>query len=310
MYNQTKPYKKQIFELIKKTWDTPYISVRDGIYPIFEKKFSFPEIDHTDGIGTKGVYHWQQRTFKNAVLDALAMNINDLILMRAVPYKLQNHILIQEDDEKAILDIVKNLSKECKKRNIAITGGETSIHNNINGLDLSLTISGFIKNYKLNRFEIGDFLIGIKSNGLHSNGFTKIKEVFNEEFKQDFIVPTMIYLDEIYSLEEKVDIHGMMHITGGAYTKLKDILQNADILIKRNHRLKPHQIFIELYNESVSDEEMYKTFNCGIGFVLSISKQDVNKINSRSRMDVIGEVIKGTGKVRLESMFSDKIIEL
>lgn len=80
MYDPTKPYKKQILELIKQTWETPYVSVKGDIYPIIERKFSYPEVDHTDGIGTKGVYHWQQRTFGNAALDALAMNLNDLAL--------------------------------------------------------------------------------------------------------------------------------------------------------------------------------------------------------------------------------------
>ena len=56
MYNSIKPYKKDILELIKQTWETPYVSVKDGIYPIIEKKFSYPEVDHTDGIGTKGFF--------------------------------------------------------------------------------------------------------------------------------------------------------------------------------------------------------------------------------------------------------------
>ncbi len=67
-YNPEKPYKEQILKLITKTWRTPYISVREGLYPVFKKKFGFPEIDHTDGIGTKGIYHWEKRTFRNAVL--------------------------------------------------------------------------------------------------------------------------------------------------------------------------------------------------------------------------------------------------
>jgi phosphoribosylaminoimidazole (AIR) synthetase len=160
MYDPTKPYKKDILELIKQTWETPYVSVEEpmeGVYPIIKKKFSYLEVDHTDGIGTKGVYHWHQKTFRNAALDALAMNLNDLALMRAIPYKLQNHILIPEDDKEAILEIVASLTEECKKRNIAITGGETSIHNNIDGLEISISISGFIKNYKPNRFEIGEY---------------------------------------------------------------------------------------------------------------------------------------------------------
>lgn len=309
MYDTTKPHKKQILELIKQTWETPYVSIRGDIYPIIEKKFSYPEIDHTDGIGTKGIYHWQQRSFKNASLDALAMNLNDLALARATPYKLQNHILIPEDDREAILEIVGTLSKECKKRDIAITGGETSIHNNIRGLDISITVSGFIKNYKPNRFETGDILIGVRSNGLHSNGFTKLREIFGGEYKPEFIEPTRIYLDSILALNEQFDIHGMMHITGGAYVKLKDLLCDADVKLRRNHKLQPQSIFRDLYKQGISDEEMYKIFNCGIGFILSVSPGDADKIVSELDADIIGEVISGSGKIEIESMFSDKKIE-
>jgi phosphoribosylformylglycinamidine cyclo-ligase len=294
MYDPTKPCKKDILELIKQTWETPYVSVKTdakGVYPIIKKKFSYLEVDHTDGIGTKGIYHWQQRTFRNAALDALAMNLNDLALMRAIPYKLQNHILIPEDDKEAILEIVASLTEECKKRNIAITGGETSIHNNIDGLEISISISGFIKNYKPNRFEIGDILIGIRSNGLHSNGFTKLREIFGKEYKPEFVEPTTIYLDIALALDERYDIHGMMHITGGAYTKLKDLLGCADVKIKRSHKLQPQPIFRDLYNRGISDEEMYKTFNCGVGFILSVFPKDADKIVSElDDADIIGEV--------------------
>lgn len=311
MYDPTKPYKKQILELIKQTWETSYVSVKKGIYPVIEKKFSYIEVDHTDGIGTKGIYHWQQRSFRNAVLDALAMNLNDLALARARPYKLQSHVYIPKDDKEAILEIIKSLTGECKKRQIAYTGGETSIHNNMGGLDISITISGFIRDHKPNEFEIGDILIGFKSNGLHSNGFTNIREVFGKEYNSEFIRPTEIYLDTILKLDEKYDIHGMMHITGGAFTKLKDLLHNADAIISRNHKLKPQKILKELFERGFSDEEMYKTFNCGIGFVLSANEKDAKKIVSElDNVDIIGEVTSGSGKIRLESMFSNKNVEL
>lgn len=311
MYDPTKPYKNEIIELIKQTWETPYVSVKEGTYPIIEKKFVSFEVYHTDGIGTKGVYHWQQRSFKNAVLDALAMNLNDLALIRARPDILQNHIFIPEDDKEAILEIIKNLAYECRKRDIAITGGETSIHNNIEGLDISITVSGFFETYKPNWFKKEDILIGIKSNGLHSNGFTKVREVFRNGYRPEFIKPTEMYLDTILELDEKYDIHGMMHITGGAFSKLKGALHDADAIIRRNHKLKPQKIFRELYNRGCGDEEMYKTFNCGIGFVLSTNKKDAKKIVSElDNADIIGEVVSGTGKVRLESMFSSKNVEL
>ena len=316
MYDSTKPYKEHVLELIQSTWQTSYVSIKKDIYPVVKRNFPCTEeVDHTDGIGTKGIYHWKKRTFRNAVLDSLAMNLNDLAIARATPYKLQNHIIIPEDDKEAILKIIEALAEECKKRNIAITGGETSIHDNINGLEISVTASGFIKTRKSNKFRIEDVLIGIESSGLHSNGFTRLREVFGREYREDFVMPAHIYSGMILDLNEKYDLHGMMHITGGAYTKLKDLLDNADAQLTRNHKLKPQQIFLELYERGIPDEEMYRTFNCGTGFVLSVSQEDANevvlKINeSGFEADKIGKIIPGNKKIKLKSMFSDKEIEL
>lgn len=302
--------KEQIIKLVQKTWDTPHISVKNQIV---KKKFSFPEYHHSDGIGTKGIYHWQKRTFRNAVLDALAMNLNDLLIMGAKPYAVIDHLLLPRDDKETILEIMKHLSQECQKRNIAITGGETSYHNNLEGIDLSITMLGFIEKPRNNKFRIGDILIGLESNGLHSNGFTKVREIFGNKIKPEFIAPTHIYSDTIYPLLEKFDINGMVHITGGAFTKLKNICKNADVEIKRSHELKPQSIFQEIYKKGVDDTEMYKIFNCGIGFILSVEPKDVNKVLSaikNFKADIIGEIVSGNGKVKIESALSNKTIIL
>lgn len=323
MYNTTKPYTDRIKDLIRTTWETPYVSVSQNsgdVYPIIKRKFSRMEIDHTDGIGTKGVYHWKQRTFHEAVQDALAMNINDLLLMRAVPYKLQSHIMLPEDDEDAILSIVESLANECRKRNIAVTGGETSIHNNIDGLEIGLTVSGFISKYKPNRLKRNDILIGIESSGLHSNGFTKVRELFKDEFRKEFIKPTIIYSDFLLPLLEQYKINGMMHITGGGFTKLEKLLKNSDAFIISRDSPLPQQIFYDIYEKGVSDEEMYKTFNCGIGFVLSCPFKSshsnlIAELNSRGlKADVIG-FVQGFNKQRknkiiIESKFSNKKITI
>ncbi|MFH1073114.1 MAG: AIR synthase-related protein [Nanoarchaeota archaeon] len=312
MYDPAKPYKKQILEIIQRTWDTPYVSVSAGTYPLIRHKLSRDEfdIDHTDGIGTKGFYHWQQRSFSNAAIDALAMNLNDLAIMRATPYKLSNHIMIPQDDREAIIRIVETLADECVKRKIAMTGGETSMHDNIRGMDISITLSGFIQKPIGNLFKAGDALIGMASNGLHSNGFTKVREKFGDEFRPEFIEPTRIYLEEILELNKEYDIHGMMHITGGAYTKLKDLLPGLDAAITRHHSLEPQEVFDEIFSRGVSDEDMYRTFNCGIGFILGMDKSDANKLISENPgYEAIGEVVEGTGRVRITSMFSGKQIE-
>jgi phosphoribosylformylglycinamidine cyclo-ligase len=310
MYNPTKPYKHKILSLIESTWSSPYVKVKRGLYPIFERKISLPEVQHTDGIGTKGFYHWRKKTFRSAVLDALAMNLNDLAMVGATPYTLQNHIVLPKDDHKAILTIVSELAKECRKRKIVMTGGETSIHSDMPGMDISITVSGFVKNFPKNQCRVGDVLVGIKCNGLHSNGITKVREIFGQQNRKEFTTPTRIYLDEILSVLEKCKINGMMHITGGAFTKLKDILNKADAVINQPKKLEPQNIFLELYDTGVSDKEMYSTFNCGIGFILSVPKSEVEKILLKvSNSAILGEVESGIGKVKIRSAFSGKIIQ-
>ena len=302
-----------MLRLIQQTWNTPYVEVMPGIYPIIKKKFSLPEIDHTDGIGSKALYHWQQKTFKAAVLDTLAMNLNDLALARAILYKLQNHLAMPEDNHAIMLEIIKHLSEECKKRQIAITGGETT--QQASSFDMTITLSGFIPQIKENRFKPEDILIGIKSSGLHSNGFTKVREIFKEEIRNEFTEPTLIYSDIILELDKNFAINGMMHITGGAFTKLKDIAEQVDFEITRNHSLHPQPIFQELSQEGIQDEEMYRTFNCGIGFILSIQENEADAIireikNAGFQADIIGKSVKGTGEIKIESMFSNKMVEL
>ena len=98
-----------------------------------------------------------------------------------------------------------------------------------------------------------------------------------------------------------------MHITGGAFTKLGDLLNGGDAIIYEDHKLKPHNIFYELNKKGVKDLEMYKTFNCGIGFVIGVNKKEADaclkRINKFER-DIIGEVVKGHGLVKINSSFS------
>ena len=309
MYKPFKPYKQNTITEIKKTWQTPYVSVKFNTYPVIQKKFSYSEIDHTDGIGTKGFYHWKEGTFKAAIIDALAMNLNDLAIVRAIPYKLSNHITVPLEDER-VFKIIQELVRQCLKYNIAIVGGENSFHNNMDGLDISMTVSGFIKKNHSNKFRVGDVLIGLKSSGLHSNGFTAVRKIFGNIKRPEFIAPTAMYLDTILNLSSKHQINGLMHITGGAFTKLKDILGKANATIEHPKNLLPQKIFYEIYKKGTTNKDMYQTFNCGIGFVLSVPKKEVSAILSKIKhAAIIGEVTPGTGIVEIKSAFDEKTIK-
>lgn len=312
MYNPTKPYKHELLRLIESTWNTPYVRVERGIYPIIQKKFFGSEVQHTDGIGTKGVYHLKKRTFTAAVQDAFAMNVNDLAMMGAVPYALQDHIVIPDAGHAGILAIMRALTKLCRTHKIAITGGETSHHDTMDGLDIGISISAFVPRKRANRCRVGDILVGLQSSGLHSNGFTLVRGMFGpREWRADFVRPTAVYLDTVLAFVRKHEVHAMMHITGGAFSKLKDILGAADAHIAFPKEFRPQAIFYEIFKRGISSRELYTTLNCGIGFVLSVPKEDAKRIvKSVKGALVVGEITKGSGKVHIRSVFDDSLVTL
>ena len=254
--------------------------------------------------------HWRWRTFGDAVTDALAMNLNDFAVSRAIPVEICDHIFVPQDDHGAIACIVYNLVVQCVDLGIAITGGETAIHEGMKGLEISITMRGIKRSCAPNLFQAGDALVGIASSGAHANGYTKIHHVLDiQEFLPESITtPTLIYHDAVDGVDRVCGIHGMTHITGGAFTKIKKFLCGNDAHIHRDHGLVPHDIFWQLVKKGVPEREMYCTFNCGIGFVIGIHPSMINTclsiLRQRFNADVIGEVKSGTGMVHMQSMFS------
>lgn len=305
-YDPTKPHNRVLQEQSQRTWKSRWASLSaDGL---LRRSFALPvwEIDHTDGIGSKGDLHWANRTFRNAVLDALAMNINDLAMFRARPYKMQNHLFLPEDDGNAIEAIAVAMADECLAREIVITGGECAIHNHMEGMEISVTMTGFVETPAANRFQPGDVLIGLPSDGLHANGTSLLRQLL--KFNDSWLAPT-----RIYEVPNWATIHGVQHITGGGFTKLKGRLDGADVYIHRRHSLLPHEVFrsaAEAIRGELPGDTMYKTFNCGIGMVLSVSPPAVDAVIRATGGDIIGEVTAGTGRVRIDSMFDDQTYDL
>lgn len=301
MYDATKPDSEEIIQLVGRTLkgDEPPST--------------------TDGLGNKGYYHWTKRTFENSAQDFLAMVLNDAGVKRFEAKFAQIHMMLPKDDREAKMRILSTLVEECLKRDIRITSGETAIHEYSDSLEIGGSLQGekyFDK--KPNRFEIGDYLVGVESKGLMSNGFTKIREIYGDDFREDFTNPTPIYYDVVIDmLKRKFPINGMAHITGGAFSKLVKLLGNdADVLVEQNSYLKPPQIFYEIKEKgNLTDGEMYKTFNCGVGFILAVPRINLEDAvaeftSAGFKASSIGRVTKGSGKVRIQSSFSDGEIVL
>jgi phosphoribosylformylglycinamidine cyclo-ligase len=336
-YDSSKPFKDRVIAAIESTW-----TVRSDIkvekkgpyaYIVEDLPENTVKIDHTDGVGTKGTLHWSMKTFGNAVRDAFAMNANDLILMGAEPYRIQDHIIMEKDDHEAIITIAEELSKLCKEYKVVVTGGESAILDTVKGMEIGITMIGIVDKNKLilPNVKRGDVIIGLESNGLHSNGFTFLRSLFMGDLKmqlsdevyegvslgEELTRPTRIYVNALKKLFEthRDKITGMMHMTGGAFTKLRDIIpNNVDIKINRTHSLNPHKIFSVVKEKANwDDKQMYKNFNCGVGFSIVVQKefaQEMLKVlNQELKADIIGEVVDGSGKVTVDSKFSDTTVE-
>jgi phosphoribosylformylglycinamidine cyclo-ligase len=235
----------------------------------------------------------------------------------------QNHIdyriiLCLKENNDAIFSIIKSLVKLCRKYKIAITSGETAILNTIKGLEIGITMVGKVKRNEIiePNIQVGDRLIGLASSGIHSNGITLARKILDGNEKE-IVKPTEIYVVAVNEVlkNHRKDVHGMVHVTGGAFNKLKDVMnKEVNIKIERNHNLKPQEIFRILKRGNLSDEEMYKTFNNGIGFIIVVDEKVANDIlnilRKKHNSDIIGHVEKGNGLIKIESEFSNRTILL
>ena len=328
-----KPFKKQIIEMIKRTWHTQYVDFVNG----FEyRKFTYPTCPQVDGIGNKPVYYFALGDFESGVLDALAMGLNDLGMYGATPFMAMDHLMLPKDPypyahEGIIGNIINCLVENCIRREIALECGETALHTNLTGFELSISMLGFAKEPRINRFQVGDALIGIRSAGIHSNGFSEFGKLFGESFwMQDdappelinALGPTPVYLDGMLRVRDKYRVNGTQHVSGEAYLKLLDILPpNADAFITRNFMLATQRIFQLIYEEMKrfyddADQAIYSVFNCGIGMIFSTAKPIAHRAADMFSdltgipAVVIGEIREGTGRVMIESRFSDRTIIL
>ncbi len=350
-YDPTKPFNKQTIELVEGTWGNAknYIVdiFREGKRSVYNERQWGYRANATDGIGTKAFLHWQmykgfRKSLKPAAQDAAAMVLDDLAELGAVPYRLEDHIVIQEEDEKAIYELMAGLVDVCNEHDVVITGGETAICDNIRGFEMGVTATGGLEDAsKRTKLKSGDVLIGLRSSGIHSNGLTFARHVFglgterqDKELQytlhhrlpwgrmvgEELTVPTTIYCDDLLRLKEDAEgqVHGMVHITGGGWTKLKELDETKRLDFHMDGRnQEPHLIFSYLKHLSKSlgnvkpltDSEMYKKFNCGTGFVVAVDQRYVEgalDVLEHHDPRVIGEVKKGAGRIKIKSAFSKR----
>ncbi|MDK0614863.1 phosphoribosylformylglycinamidine cyclo-ligase [Clostridium perfringens] len=251
-------------------------------------------VSGTDGVGTKLDIACKKRKFDTVGIDCVAMCVNDILCHGAKPLFFLDYIACGKLEAEVSSDLVKGVAEGCIKSQCSLIGGETA---EMPGMykEGDYDIAGFAvgivdKDKIINGKDIksGDKLIGIASSGVHSNGYSLIRKVFknlDEDFNgkaiwEELLTPTKIYVKPVLSLLEKFNIKGMAHVTGGGfYENLPRMLSEEElsIVINKNSYEIP-EIFKKLMELGVQEEEMYNTFNMGIGFVLCVEEDEVEEV--------------------------------
>ncbi len=322
---------KLIKNYVKKTYTKGVVSDIGGfggLFAIDKNEYDEPVlVSGTDGVGTKLMIAFKTDIHDTIGEDAVAMCVNDVICQGAKPLFFLDYIATGKLEPKKASDIVKGVASGCIKAGAALIGGETA---EMPGLysegeyDIAGFCVGIVDKKKIidgSSIVDGDILIGIPSSGIHSNGYSLVRKIFFEhknyrvdEYVEELgmtigealMVPTRIYPELILDLISKFEIKGMSNITGGGfYENIPRMFPEgitADIYTKDIDVLP---IFKLMQKEgNIEDDEMYSTFNMGIGMVIAVSADIAEKVisylNDKSEKPVIiGKTVKREGELQI-----------
>ena len=287
-----------------------------SLFDISNLKIKDPVIvSCTDGVGTKIELANKFKRFDTIGIDLVAMCINDLIVQGAKPLFFLDYIAIGKLNLNKTKKILKGIFKGCELSDCKLIGGETAEMPGIYSKD-KFDLAGFSvgivsKKRILDKKNVkkGDIILAIPSNGIHSNGFSLVRSILKKnkipaKLKKDILKPTKIYSREILKLTDKNLIHAAAHITGGGLIEnlLRSIPENLTLNIDLS-KIKILEIFKWLKTKKLSDQEMMRTFNCGVGFCLIVPKKNISRIKkffSKNYLPYeIGYISKNKKKVRL-----------
>ena len=273
----------------------------------------------TDGVGTKIEIANLLNKFNTIGIDLVAMSVNDLIVQGARPLFFLDYISINKINLTKLKSIISGILKGCKIAECNLVGGETAEMPGTyakNKFDIAGFAVGIVEKKKIlngKKIKNNDLVLAIPSSGLHSNGYSLVRKLINIKkinvnknkfLKKELIKPTKIYVKEILNLMDNDLLNGCANITGGGIVdNLKRILPNnlnAKIDLSKVNTLR---IFRWLKNYHISDDEMLKTFNCGVGFCLIINPKHLKKItkffSKRYKPYIIGKICNGQKKIKL-----------
>jgi phosphoribosylformylglycinamidine cyclo-ligase len=311
-------------KFVKSTYDENVlgdIGSFGGFYSIENFRYEKPVlVAGTDGVGTKLKYAFTMGKLDTVGIDCVAMCVNDIVCQGAKPLMFLDYIatgkLVPED----VATIVKGIAEGCRQAGCALIGGETAEMPGFypeDEFDLAGFSVGIGDKEKLitgKNIAAGDVLVGFASSGVHSNGYSLVRKLFdpadkalmntyNKElgmtYGEALLIPTRIYVKSVLALMEKLTLKGIAHITGGGFIEnIPRILPDLDKLgisiDIRSYELPP--IFRMLKEKAdISDRQIYNTFNMGIGLVIAVDKKDATTLVKEA--EALGEKAYILGEV-------------
>ena len=240
-----------------------------------------------DGVGTKMRIAIQSDDLSTIGIDLVAMCVNDLIVSGATPIAFLDYYGCENLDRKIGQQILKGILEGCSQSGCDLVGGETAEmpdHYNGDNFDLvgfSMGVNSKDRIIDGSKIEEGNVILGLPSSGFHSNGFSLINNIIDndtsDEILNKLLTPTKIYVKEVMTLLDQVEINGMAHITGGGFEEnLSRVNNNFTMNIDKTSWNMP-KIFSEIQSMgNIQEDEMFKVFNCGIGYVLILSRENAS----------------------------------
>lgn len=313
-----------IKKIVKRTPRSGVMGEIGGFGGLFSLNISNIErpvlVSSTDGVGTKLKIAFMMQKHDTVGIDLVAMCVNDICVQGAKPLFFLDYISMGTLETKIATDIVYGISNGCIEANCALIGGETAEMPGFykeNEYDLAGFAVGVVDNKKIidgSEISVGNKLIGIASSGLHSNGYSLVRKICFDLLKlkiddyvdelgktigEEIITPTKIYSNVIKGLIKNTSVHGLAHITGGGIAEniVRIMPETCKVLIYKNSWEVP-EIFNFIQNAgNISDAEMIRTFNNGIGLIAVVGETDAQEILERmnginEKAFLIGEVAK------------------
>ena len=283
-------------------------------------------VSGTDGVGTKLKLAFLMNKHDTIGQDCVAMCVNDIICCGAKPLFFLDYMSLWKNIPEMVATIVKGVTDGCKLAGCALVGGETAEMPGLyaeNEYDLAGFSVGIVDKEKMinpETIEVGDVVIGLASSGVHSNGFSLVRKIFNvneenlKEYKEELgmtlgealLTPTKTYVKPVLKLLEEVKVKGISHITGGGFYENMTRMLNEKVALTINKNSYEVPAIFKLIQKqgNIPERDMYNTFNMGIGMAIIVSKEEQEKAlellsEAGETAYVIGEVVEGNKEIEI-----------